>query len=557
MAIELRDVLGALAQQVDAIMRRQITDQGKDCGGVVQPAWGLAEPTGTVSLVATCGMLFIARRLRSDMAPSLPSDAHLLHRLDLATGYLERVQRPSGLIDLRDCNYDSAPDAAFAVQALCPLLELGRPLSSGDEEWSTLLGRIEGFVRRATIGMLTGGFHTPNHRWVMAAAMAQAASLLGDVPVDPVTEAYLAEGMDVDADGAYTERSTGVYDGICDRSMFLLWEHKRYQPALDAALANLSLNVHMLHPDGTIETGASRRHDYGKRVVPSALALPYLMAHRLTSDSTYLCAADLVWEKSHGDAAGLAWYLLKYGEPNAGDVRGKLQDFQRTFSRLGLWRSRRGPISATAFAGTTRLFTLVFGNAELFALKISQSYFGAGRFEGDQMEDQENGCVLVSRGDHVGHRPGYDLPLGRPVDPSRWFETRDERPWRPLPPCLSELHISEMSDGFRLRYRTLDGMPGVAAQLALDFAPGGIWETEDTVLEPRPGQVLFLKRGRGTMTYGTDSVEIRPGAYAHRMWAMRDAEPAPEHVRVLLTFETPVEHTLTVRCRHAHGATTG
>jgi hypothetical protein len=34
------------------------------------------------------------------------------------------------------------------------------------------------------------------------------------------------------------------------------------------------------------------------------------------------------------------------------------------------------------------------------------------------------------------------------------------------------------------------------------------------------------------------------------MWAMRDAEPAPQHARVLMTFVTPVDHHFSIRVWH-------
>ena len=90
----------------------------------------------------------------------------------------------------------------------------------------------------------------------------------------------------------------------------------------------------------------------------------------------------------------------------------------------------------------------------------------------------------------------------------------------------------------------------MTAQLALDFAPGEIWETEDTSLQPKAGQVLFLKRGYGTMRYGNDVIRVGPGAFSHRTWEMRHAEPAPDCVRVLLTFHTPVDHYFSLQVAH-------
>ena len=550
MAIRLSDVLDVLARGVTQTLERQVLDEGPDQGGTVRADWGIAEPTGTCGLVALCGMLYIARQLRPDVTPNVPEDADLLTRMSLATEYLMRVQRESGLIDLRDCNYDSSPDAAFAVLALCPVIELGRALRGRDAEWDGALKRIEVFTGMAAEGLPKGGFHTPNHRWVISAAMAWAGRLFPFMDFTRAIEAYLAEGIDADDDGAYIERSAGVYDAICDRSMMILWELLGHEPALRAAQANLALNLHMLHPDGTIETGASRRQDQGRRPVPGGLALPYLMAHRAEPDERFAQAASFLWSSGRGDTAGLAYHILRHGEPEAPHAEPRFPfDFRRAFPAIGLWRSRRGPISATAFAGTTRLFALVFGQAELSAVKISQSYFGVGRFVGDVLADNEAGCMLRSDGDQDVHRPGYDMPLGRPVDPARWFETRRERDWRALPYCVSRLTIREADDGFDLAYRTLHGATGVTAQMALDFPVGGVWETGDTCLRPEAGQVLFLKHGSGAMRYGHDVIEVGPGADAHRMWAMRDAETAPDHVRVLLTFETPVDHTVCIRCR--------
>jgi hypothetical protein len=125
-----------------------------------------------------------------------------------------------------------------------------------------------------------------------------------------------------------------------------------------------------------------------------------------------------------------------------------------------------------------------------------------------------------------------------------------EREYIAFPPCASALTVTCSDPGLELCYQTLDDYPGVTAQLALDFAPGGIWETEDTSLQPRAGQVLFLKRGYGTMRYGNDVIRVGPGAFSHRTWQMRNAETAPDCVRVLLTFHTPVDHRFSLHVAH-------
>ena len=105
----------------------------------------------------------------------------------------------------------------------------------------------------------------------------------------------------------------------------------------------------------------------------------------------------------------------------------------------------------------------------------------------------------------------------------------------------------EVKNGFDLHYQTLDGLEGVTAQIAFDFPPGGIWETDDSSFKPVAGQEIFLKNGAGEMRYGMDVIRITPGASAHSMWEMRGTEPALEHVRVLLTFLTPIDYTIKLR----------
>jgi hypothetical protein len=228
-------------------------------------------------------------------------------------------------------------------------------------------------------------------------------------------------------------------------------------------------------------------------------------------------------------------------------------DFARHFPANGFWRARRGALAATAFTNTTRLLHLNFGLAELAGLKISQSYFGAGLFVADTLQGDDSSTVLRSGGCRVPRRPGYELPLGSPVPPADWEKLRHTRPLRAIPPAVSELAITLLPGnsadgaGLELHYRTTDGVDKVATQIALDFVPGGIWESGDLITKPVAGQVLFLKHGSGRMRYGLDVIEIEGGAHAHTMWAMRDSETAPAHVRVLLTFLTPVDHRFVIK----------
>jgi hypothetical protein len=552
--LTLASVLRGLAQETEHDLLRQMLDPDDPLHGAYIPLdSGLDEAGhgGASRYLVNCGLLVLARQAHPRTVPPVPDTETLLNRMNLTADYLLRAQRSSGLIDLRSTNYDSPPDTAFAVQLLCALIELGR----GQSVLAEVLGKVETFIRRAAPGIMTGGFHTPNHRWVIVGALAQTGALFPDIDVRDSIRAYSAEGFDIDEEGTYLERSVGVYDAVTNRSLLLFadnWDDPGDIAAARAAVIhNLNFNLHLLHADGTAETGLSRRQDYGTRTVPTPLIAPLLHSAAIEPNPVFVRAAQWLWQKaSPGPITNLTWQaytLLRFGEPEPSPA--DIPDhFIRHYPLNAVWRVRRGPLSATAFGGVTRLMTLVYGAAELNSVKISQTYFGVGWFVGDSLRASGETAVLRSEGRQRPQRPGYVLPLGRPLSRDDWESTQMDRGWNPLPPALSELSITVVDDGFDLHYHTLDGLDQVAAQIAFDFPAGGLWETGDTLLTTQPGQVIFLKRGAGRMRFGDDVIEINPGAHAHAYQQMRHAEPpGPDQCRILLTFITPVDHRFSLR----------
>ena len=125
----LGEAVGGLGGQLSGYFARQQTTPGRfDTGAVVRADWGADDPGGTAGLVALALWRHLMHRRFPDLAASEggPDEETVLSCVRPALDYLERAQRPSGLTDLRDCNYDSSPDAGFILQAVCPPLLVAR-----------------------------------------------------------------------------------------------------------------------------------------------------------------------------------------------------------------------------------------------------------------------------------------------------------------------------------------------------------------------------------------------------------------------------------------------
>ena len=536
-------LIGKLDAQVDGLLPRQVLDRSRpDYGGFLSEGTAGGTNIGTVSLLGYAYLLEGGRHYRS---------GEVLERILAGAEFGRHIRRPSGCFDLITTNFDSAPDTGFQVQTISPVVKAARRAAAGGDagagEIAEALGEI---VRTAVPGMTAGGFHTPNHRWVLVSALSQARTLFPDVDAMGTIEAYLAETVDINADGEYTERSTGVYNAVCNRSLRIAAVELDRPELLAPVRKNLDLSYHLLHADGAVVTSISRRQDRGQDVVPVGLADSYYTLARMDRNGFYAAVADWLFGLQPG---GLPWTLhalLEHPEWREDDLRREPlpDDYSKVYATSGLWRVRRGKMSATAASGITAPFSLRHGQADLSAVKLCASYFAISQFSGEDLRAEDGKIQLTHPGRGRHHDgPVYYQPLGEPVDQQRWQETRMQRDVYVLPPLEIGLTVAEVKDGFDLQIATSKGLDGVPFQIACDFGPGGELDLDSGAVLGVAGQTTFLKSGYAVYHVGNDAISIGPGAHAHRMWHMRGSEGVSDAFRVLITLVTPVDRALEIR----------
>lgn len=508
---------------VQSLLQAQITDSASPWRGSVPDQFGLHSAGSASTVSETLSASFVHPRSR------FHRDAVLLERIRLAAGFLERAQSPQGNIDLLTTNFNSPPDTGFVVHNVATAAAIGRRHGAPE-----IAATLRSFLLKAGEGMAAGGVHTPNHRWVICAALAQINDLFPDPRFIRRIDEWLAEGIDIDRDGQYTERSTLTYNIVTDRA-FVVMAAKLQRPALlDPVRQNLRALMYLLHADGEVVTEISRRQDQYTR---GGLAGYWFTL-------TYMAVADrdgvfATMARQAAEGVRLS-ALLEYPElsqplPASQPLP---SDYEKIFSEIGIARIRRGPLSATlALGGSSRVLSLRYGDAVVEGVRFATSFFGKGQFV--PVTGAKEGSAYRFR--QALEAPYYQ-PLARTITPDTWAPTRPERRQTEINRLEQGADVTETTSGFRVRL-TATGTTGVPLAVEIAFRDGGRLEG-CTPVPATPG-CYVLERGTGIYRAGKNEIRFGPGGASHRYVQLRGAEPRLPGQSVYITGFTPFDETLT------------
>ncbi|WP_306293497.1 hypothetical protein [Paenibacillus sp. 32352] len=564
----------------EALLRQVHDPHSKYAGGIL-------DDTGTAQAnhLGTPAFMAVWTAALVNPASRYYRDEVLLQALEQAAQFMLSRQHADGTISLGATNYHSPPDTGFVIGGVVPVVQLLQAHEEGWPELGGVISKLKLFLGRTIPAMLTGGCHTPNHRWVITAALGLLYELFGRPELAARADEWLNEGIDITADGEWTERSNGIYNAVSDIALYHTARTLNRPEWLDAVRRNLRMMVYLVHPSGEVVTDYSGRQDYGQQADLASYALIYRLMAAMDRDPLFAAmsdyAASFIKQPGAVNNSALLGYLLvpelqqlpgidrselpqeykkfiNAGHPIAAHLRqldsvGHHQRIQHSSMHLAfgapIVRIREGLTSVTLMSQSPSFFSLRHGDVRLLGVKLSTSFSpGIVKFD-DLAEKQEmNSFKLTAR-----RTKGYNGPIPDRLLPGSPADRLRLSPWYLLPhqhrPLTHEqtlrlsAELTQGDTGWKLRLRS-EELEDVYTQLTFIFSAEAHIAGED-LHQAGPGS-FFLKSGAARIAEGQDALEIAGGAYEHWLPVLREDEHPAGCQYVHLNLMTPFDRTFTI-----------
>ncbi len=508
---------------VERLLQIQVTTPGKRDTGGYPDEYGIFFAGSGSSVLGATLAAYITPQSRYYQS------AMLIDRMKLAASFLLRAQHSDGTIDLPTTNFHSTPDTGFVVHGAAMAAQMARRAKIE-------LPDLDKFLHNAGEAFIHGGVHTPNHRWVVCQAMSQLNELWPDKRYDKRIAQWMAEGIDIDADGQFNERSTTIYNTVTDNALTTLALKTNRPELLDIVRRNLESMLYFIHPDGEVVTDISTRQDKYERARMDRYWFPLrLLAIRL-NDGRF---ASIV--RSIEDRAGSLAFYICYPELAKPLPPSKpLPDsYHHLMPVVKAVRVRRGQRSASILMnGDSHFFTLRHGGCVIETVRLASSFFGKGQFRPQRWEKTADGYRLSQTLTAPYYQP-FDPP--RHVEPADYQASRLLRRQSEVQTLNYDVIIRETPRGFQMEIDAR-GTENVPVSLEINFR-------ENVQLEgvaPAPlAERAWIPTGKQvTARVDKDTIRISPSFLEHRWTQLRGVEPRIPGKAVYFCGYTPLRRTI-------------
>ncbi|WP_026489654.1 hypothetical protein [Butyrivibrio sp. XBB1001] len=481
-------------------------------------------------------------------------DEKLFKRIMAGLGFAEKMQLDSGLYDYVTCNFSSAPDTAFCIKKLMPIFFFLRDVC-GDkrtDKEEEIYKIIEGIIRKASRGIMTGGFHTPNHRWAIASTLMECYKIYGDEDMKRCAERYLAEGIDCNEDGEYAEKSAGNYNRVNNDAMITLAEATGDKTYEEYVIRNLRMMLHYWEPDDSVFTANSTRFDKDRLMYPTDYYTEYmLMAQRHGIPEFYeMCNYIIdVCKRRNLHGPDCLIYFMWYPEWINTEHEGiyKNSDYQVFYQNSGISRNRTGRYTYTVMKGKSNFLYFHNGTIKL-EMKVAGSFCEHRAFKGETMEETEEGLHL-----HQTMHGWYYLPWSQDKIPETndWWQMENEKRDKKMGPDMDiDVWVKESKgrDGINVRIKT-KGVEGAPWRIEMSFTGADFLENSHMATNLKGNETIIAKDGEIQLSNSRDTLIIGPCFGTHRFMEGKEDSEATNSgsSTIYFTDYTGFDHTIMIR----------
>ncbi|QHV97833.1 hypothetical protein [Spirosoma endbachense] len=485
--------------------------------------------------------------MRASTLVACPESTHyqskeLLKEVEAAARALLKMQHEDGTIDLLDTNFHSTPDTAFLLENIVPAYKFLKQATINGSE--TILDLLKAFLKKAGDALSVGGIHTPNHRWVVSAALTKLNEVFPDPRYTKRIDQWLAEHIDLDPDGQFNEKSTNTYSPIVDRSLIIMARGLKKPELFEPVRKNLMMTLYYVHPNGEVVTEASNRQDKGTIGNMANYYYCYRFMALLDKNGEMGAMCRLI-EKTCAkeQLAGYLNYFLE--DPTLWNELPASKplptNYAKAFPYSGVVRIRRENWDSTLLSNNASWLTFHKGNAVLQGMRVAASFFGKGQFDSAKIAQQGDTWVMQKSLDG----PYYQPFSSDKIDPNgEWDKMpKANRRQSEVQKLDTTVKIKETANGLQIAIDIV-GTEGVPVALELIFRAGGT--LAGVTKHAKKDNAYLLSGQSGSYTVGPDSIKFGPGTVEHKGVQLRGALPAMDTPTVYLTGFTPFHHTFSL-----------
>tara|TARA_B100000963_G_scaffold61870_2_gene49891 strand:- start:4032 stop:5756 length:1725 start_codon:yes stop_codon:yes gene_type:complete len=452
------------------------------------------------------------------------------------------VQHDDGTIDLHSTNFHSTPDTAFFVNYLSPVYIV---LKSLDQlKLKDLISYFEIFLKKTSKCLLIGGAHTANHRWVICSALARLNSFFPSSALVDRIDTWLNEGVDLDPDGQYTEKSVGAYSPVCNEMFITMGRLMNRDDLLDVARKNLNMTLYYIQPGGEVLTNASGRQDSENISDVTGYYYSYLYFSHRDKNPVYAAVCDFIENKLPHKLTPFITYLLEdksFRNKRISATQFPKQYFKR-FKYSGVFRIRQSNFDVSIIENNPTFLSLIKGSAVLQSIRLGSTFFGSrGQFTAENVEVKKNQIILTKSVKHGYFQP---FPKNKIIGDGVYSKMPREERRLSEPQVINYKLIITILDQIIQLSIEVTGTEHVLVSLEMNFRKGG--KLSGVISDKNRADSYFLKEDWGTYEKDDNVITFGPGKIEHQWGTMRGMQEKPNGNTVYINGHTPFKHVIEI-----------